>query len=333
MKNCLNSLAGWILLCGLGSPSQAQSLQLENPLSSWNDGEHKASIVEFVKSTTDPASSDYVPPHERIAVFDNDGTLWTEQPIYIQLAFALDRVKVLAQEHAEWKSTQPFQAALAGDFQTLSAAGEKGVAELLMATHAGMTSEEFSDIARQWLATAVHPKLNRRYTTCVYQPMLELLNYLRQNQFKTYIVSGGGVEFMRVFAEEVYGIPPEQVIGSTIKTKYELRDGLPVLVRLPEVDYIDDKEGKPVAIQKIIGRRPIAAFGNSDGDYQMLRYTTAAEGLSLGVIIHHTDDEREYAYDRSSSVGRLNQAMDEAEMHNWILIDMQSDWKTIFGPQ
>ncbi len=301
-----------------------------NPLPSWNDGPAKQAILEFVARVTKDGGPDYVPPAERIAVFDNDGTLWSEQPMYVQLAFALDRVKALAAEHPEWKQQQPFQAVLAGDLQALAASGQRGLAELVMATHAGMTAEEFAQVVKQWLATARHPKFGRPYTQCVYQPMLELLAYLRANGFKTFIVSGGGIEFMRVFAEETYQVPPEQVIGSSIKSRYEERDGTPVLVRLAELDFIDDKAGKPVAIGARIGRRPVMAVGNSEGDYEMLRWTTSAPGPRFGLIVHHTDAQREYAYDRKSSFGRLDRALGEAPDRGWTVVDMKRDWKRVF---
>jgi phosphoserine phosphatase len=300
-------------------------------LPSWNDAESRNQLVSFVEAVTDPGSPDFVPAPERIAVFDNDGTLWSEQPAYFQLLFAIDRVRTLAPEHPEWRQRQPFQAVLDADLRALAGSGEKGLLELVMATHAGMTTEEFSTIVEDWIGTARHPASNRLYTEMVYQPMLELLEYLRANGFKTYIVSGGGIEFMRPWVQRVYGIPPEQVIGSSIKTRFELRDGEPVLVRLPEINFIDDKEGKPVAIHQHIGRRPIAAFGNSDGDLQMLQWTTAGEGRRLGVIIRHTDAEREWAYDRESHIGRLDQALDEAAERGWVVVDMKDDWGRVYG--
>jgi phosphoserine phosphatase len=275
---------------------------------------------------------DFVPAPDRIAVFDNDGTLWSEQPLYFQFAFMLDRVKVLAPEHPEWQTEEPFRSVLANDMKGALASGEKGLVTIAMATHAGMTSDEFDKVATEWLETALHPKLQRRYTELVYQPMLELLAYLRANGFKTFIVSGGGIEFVRTFSERVYGVPPEQVIGSSIKTKFEMRDGKPVIVRLPEIDFIDDKEGKPVAIEKFIGRRPIAAFGNSDGDLQMLQWTTAGDGPRFGLIVHHTDAEREWAYDRNSHIGKLDKALDEATARGWTLVSIKDDWKTIYPP-
>jgi phosphoserine phosphatase len=301
-----------------------------DPLPSWHAGAAKTAIIAFVTDVTTEGGADFVPPEERIAVFDNDGTLWVEQPFYTQLAFALDRVKTLAPQHPEWRDRDPFRAALAGDIKTVAASGEKGLIELLMATHAGMTTDEFAAVVSEWLKTARHPRLGRPYTELVYQPMLELLAYLRANGFKTYIVSGGGVEFMRPWAEAVYGVPPEQVIGSSIKTVFEMRDGTPVLMRLPEIDFIDDKAGKPVAIHKFIGRRPIAAFGNSDGDLQMLQWVTAAAGRRFGLIVRHDDAEREYAYDRDSSVGRLDKALDAAPAAGWTVVSMKSDWKQVF---
>jgi phosphoserine phosphatase len=301
-----------------------------DPLSSWNDGKAKQSVVAFVEKVTKEGSPDFVPAPERIATFDNDGTLWAEQPMYFQLLFALDRVKTLAPQHPEWKDKEPFASLLKGDVKGALAGGEPAIFQIVMATHAGMTTEEFEKIVKDWIATARHPKTKKPYTEMVYQPMLELLAYLRLNGFKTFIVSGGGAEFMRPWTEKVYGIPPEQVIGSSIKTKFEMRDGKPVLVRLPEINFIDDKAGKPVGINSQIGRRPIAAFGNSDGDLEMLQWATAGEGARLAVIIHHTDAEREWAYDRTSSVGKLDKALDEAKAKGWTVVDMKKVWKRIF---
>ncbi len=301
-----------------------------DPLPSWQEGSAKTAILEFVAAVTDENGKDYVEPAERIATFDNDGTLWSEQPMYFQLIFALDRVKALAPRHPEWKQKQPFKAVLEGDLKTVMAGGEHALLELVMATHAGNTTDEFSQIVEDWLASAKHPNTGRPYTDMVFQPMLELLAYLRANGFKTYIVSGGGIEFMRPWAERVYGIPPEQVIGSSIKTKFEVRNGRPVLVRLPEVNFIDDKAEKPVGINKFIGRRPIASFGNSDGDLQMLQWTAAGEGARICLLVHHTDAEREWAYDRSSHVGRLDEALDTAKTHGWTVVDMKQDWKAIY---
>jgi hypothetical protein len=314
-----------LMLLALALPATAAG-----PLPSWNDGAARQRILDFVTKVTDPASASFVPPAERIAVFDNDGTLWSEQPVYVQLAFALDRVKALAPQHPEWKTQEPFASLLKGDVASALAGGEQAVAQIIMATHAGTTTEEFAKIVQDWLATARHPVTGRPYTGMVYQPMLEVLAYLRANGFKTFVVSGGGIEFMRPWTERVYGIPPEQVVGSSIKSKYELRDGKPVLVRLPEIDFIDDKAGKPVGIQQHIGRRPIIAFGNSDGDFEMLEWTTAGEGPRLGVIVHHDDAGREVAYDRKSHIGRLDRGLDEAGRRGWVLVSMKDDWRTIY---
>jgi phosphoserine phosphatase len=311
----------------------ATSVQAAEPLASWNDTQAKHNIMAFVAKVTKKGSQDYVAPAERVAVFDNDGTLWSEQPAYFQLLFAIDRVKAMAPQHPEWKTQEPFASVLKGDMKSALAGGVKSVLTLVMATHANNTTEEFANDVRNWLKTAKHPKTGRPYTDMVYQPMLELLDYLRSNGFKTFIVSGGGIEFMRVFSEKVYGVPPEQTIGSSIKTKFEMRNGKPVLVRLPEMDFLDDKAGKPVAINQYIGRRPIAAFGNSDGDLQMLQWTTAGDGARLGVIVHHTDAEREWAYDRKSSVGHLDKALDEAKKSGWTVVDMKQDWKKVFAFQ
>ncbi len=302
----------------------------DEPLPSWNDGAAKTAIVDFVARVTDESSPHYVPPQARIATFDNDGTLWSEKPVYFQLLFAIDRVKQLATKHPQWRNEQPFKAALESDLKTVMAGGEHALLELVMATHADTTTEEFAQIVEDWLATAKHPSTGRRYTDMVYQPMLELLAYLRSNGFKTYIVSGGGIEFMRPWAERVYGIPPEQVVGSSIKTRFEIRDGRPVLVRLPEVNFIDDKAGKPVGINQHIGRRPILAFGNSDGDLQMLQWTAAGHGASLMLLVHHTDAQREWAYDRKSTIGRLDKALDEANRRGWTVVDMKKDWNVVF---
>ena len=302
-----------------------------DPLPSWNDGPTKQAIVEFVAQVSSPDSSNYVPPAERIAVFDNDGTLWAEQPLYVQIAFALDRVRALAPEHPEWKSTQPFKAVLEGDLETALSKTENGAAEIVMATHTGMTAAEFSAIAADWLGTARHPTTGRRYTEMVYQPMLELLAYLRANDFKTYITSGGGIAFLRAFAQNVYGIPPEQVIGSSTRTRYEYRDGNPVLIRLAETNFYNDKEGKPIAINQHIGRRPIAAFGNSDGDLQMLQWTCAGDGERFCLYVHHTDADREWAYDRESPIGRLDKGLDQAQAEGWTVVDMKIDWNVVFS--
>jgi len=297
---------------------------------SWNDTAPKKAIVAFVEKVTKPGSPDFVPVPERIAVFDNDGTLWSEQPMYFQFLFALDRVKTLAPQHPEWKDKEPFASLLKGDVKGALAGGDRALLEIVMATHAGMTTAEFEQIVKNWIVTAKHPVTKRPFTEMVYQPMLELLAYLRANGFKTFIVSGGGIEFMRPWTEKVYGIPPEQVVGSSIKTKFELRDGKPVLTRLPELNFVDDNVGKPVGINQHIGRRPIAAFGNSDGDLQMLQWTTAGTGARFALIVHHTDAVREWAYDRQSSIGKLDKALDEARARGWTLVDMKRDWKVIF---
>lgn len=307
--------------------------QAADPLPSWNDGKAKQSITEFVAKVTKQGSADYVPPSERIATFDNDGTLWGEQPMYTQLLFALDRVKVLAPQHPQWKTQEPFASLLKGDVHGALAGGMKSVGEIVMRTHAGMTNEEFEQIVTDWIATARHPVTQRPYTEMVYQPMLELLAYLRANDFKTFIVSGGGIEFMRPWTETVYGIPPEQVVGSSIKTKLEVHNGKPVIMRLPELAFMDDKEGKPIGINSHIGRRPIAAFGNSDGDLQMLQYTAAGDGPAFMLYIHHTDAEREWAYDRKSGVGELDKGLDEALEKGWTIVDMKRDWKVIYPPR
>jgi hypothetical protein len=296
-----------------------------DPLPSWNEGNAKQSILAFVKKVTTPNAPAFVPPEKRIATFDNDGTLWAEKPMYFQLFFALDRVKALAPQHPEWKDKEPFASLLKGDVKQAMAGGMKSILEIVMATHAGMTTTQFEKIVKDWIATARHPQTKRLYTEMVYQPMLELLAFLRANGFKTFIVSGGGIEFMRPWTEAVYGIPPEQVVGSSIKTKFEIRDAVPVLVRLPKIDFIDDKEGKPVGINAHIGRRPIAAFGNSDGDLQMLQWTTAGQGLRLALLVHHTDAKREFAYDKGAE-----NALKEADAKNWIIVNMKDDWKVIY---
>jgi phosphoserine phosphatase len=339
-RSLVASLAALPILASLSPRLSAQD-RLADPLPSWNDGQSKQSILDFVAAVTREGSPDFVPAHERIATFDNDGTLWVEQPMYTQLAFVLDRVKSLAPQYPEWNSKQPFAAVLAGDMHALAASGEKGLMELMAATHAGMTTDEFASIVSEWIAASRHPRFNRPYTELVYQPMLEVLTFLRANGFKTFIVSGGGIEFMRPWTESIYGIPPEQVVGSSIKTRFEMRDGRPILFRLPEVNFIDDKAGKPVGIHTHIGRRPIAAFGNSDGDLEMLQWATLAGdgprlglggGRRLGVIVHHTDAEREYAYDRHSHVGKLDRALDAAAVNRWTVVDMKADWKQIFPP-
>ena len=302
----------------------------EDPLPSWNDVQSKHAIIEFVSAVSNLKSKNFVPSNERIAVFDNDGTLWAEQPLYFQLLFATDRIKELAPNNPEWKHTQPFKAVLENDLETALSGGTHSILELVMASHAGNTTEEFADIVRAWLASARHPTSNRLFTEMVYQPMLELIDYLHLNDFKVFIVSGGGIEFIRVFSEQVYNVAPERVIGSSIKTKFDTRNGDPVLVRLPEMNFLDDKEGKPVAINQHIGRIPIAAFGNSDGDLQMLQWSDTSNHPSLQVFIRHTDAEREWAYDRESHIGRLDKGLEEAKKNEWTIVDMKNDWKRIF---
>jgi phosphoserine phosphatase len=315
-----------ILLLAIASCSTTP----REPLPSWNEGSSKAAILEFVAAVTDENGKDYVQPADRIAVFDNDGTLWVESPLPTQLLFALDRIKTLAPKHPEWKTTQPFKAVLEGDHKALAASGKKGIVEILMTTHAGMTTDEFDEIVSDWLATARHPRFKRPYTELAYQPMVELLGYLRANGFKTFIASGGGVEFMRTFTGEVYGIPPEQVVGSSIVTKFEMRDGKPVLVREAKIFFVDDKEGKPVGIQKFIGRRPIAAFGNSDGDLQMLQWATAGKGRTLGLIVNHDDATREYGYAKGSKLQSVKKVLGAAKPAGWTVVSMQKDWKSVF---
>ena len=302
-----------------------------DPLPSWNEGAAKQAIVDFVSRVTAEGGPDFVPVAERIAVFDNDGTLWVEHPMYTQLAFAIARVRALAAEHPDWATTQPFKAALDGDMKAFAATGMHGFTEIIAATHAGMTTDEFETIVADWLATAKHPRFDRPYTELVYQPMLEVMAYLRDNGFETYIVSGGGIEFMRPWTDRVYGVPPQNVVGSSIETTFEMRDGIPILMRLPDIDFVDDRAGKPVGINSHIGRRPIAAFGNSDGDLEMLQWTTiGADGARLGMIVHHTDAVREYAYDRDTDFGRLDAALDAAPNEGWILIDMARDWNVLW---
>lgn len=314
----LSFLSGSPIVCG------------GEPLPSWRDGENKSAIIRFVTDVTTESSENFVPPAERIATFDNDGCLWTEKPMYFQLIFAIDRVKALAPEHPEWKDQQPFKAVLEDDREALLKSGKQGLAQIVMASHAGMTRGAFSAAVKEWTKVARHPRFDRPYPELVFQPMLELLDYLRANQFKTFIVSGGGIDFLRVFAEKVYGIPPEQVVGSSIKAKYEIRDGEPVIVKVPEPDFIDDKEGKPIGIHQHIGRRPIFAAGNSDGDFQMLEWTTAGSGPRFALLVHHTDAEREWAYDRDSHVGKLDRGLDEGRKRGWHIVDMKRDWGVIY---
>jgi hypothetical protein len=329
-RKVFNSIASGILGLTLGLDWSFLAFAQGDPLPSWNATPTKQAIVEFVGRVTKPGGPDFVPPAERIATFDNDGTLWVEQPMYVQMVFALDRVKALAPQHPDWAYMEPYQSVLEGNPEALAELDEHDLVRLIMVTHAGMTTDEFSKIVTDWLATVRDPRFKRPYTELVYQPMLELVSYLRSKEFKTFIVSGGGVEFMRPWTDTVYGIPPEQVIGSSIKTKFQMRDGSPTLFRLPEVNFIDDKAGKPVGINETIGRRPIAAFGNSDGDLEMLQWTTTSGGVRFGAIVHHTDAEREYAYDRQSHFGRLDVALDAAAANRWTVIDMKKDWKVVF---
>jgi phosphoglycolate phosphatase-like HAD superfamily hydrolase len=322
------TLIGFLLVA---LPFAAMVASAQESLPSWNEGPAKNAIVELVTKVTKQGGPDFVPPAERVATFDNDGTLWAEQPMYFQLLFALDRVKALAPQHPEWKTKEPFASLLKGEVKGALAGGERAILEIVMSTHAGMTTGEFEQIVKDWLATAKHPRFKRPYTECVYKPMLELLAYLRANGFKTFIVSGGGIEFMRPWTEKIYGIPPEQVVGSSIKTKYEWRGGKPALVRLPEINFIDDKTGKPVGINSHIGRRPIAAFGNSDGDRQMLEWTQVGDGARLMMLVHHDDATREWAYGAESKIGTFSDAlMGEAKKNGWTVISMKNDWKVIF---
>jgi hypothetical protein len=310
----------------LASEEQAHA---EGSLPSWNEGSAKQSIINFVRRVTTTGDDHFVKPEERVAVFDNDGTLWSEMPAYFQLAFTFDRLKALAPQHPEWRDNPLYAAVLEGDMKTVAAGGVRGLLELATVTHAGMTTDEFAKIAEEWITSAKHPKFNRPYTDLIFQPMLELLTYLRANGFKTFIVSGGGIEFMRVWAEKVYGVPPEQVVGSSIVTKFEIVKGVPVLMRLPELNFMDDNVGKPVAINSHIGRRPIAAFGNSDGDLQMLQWTTAGAGSRFGLLVNHTDSVREYAY-QVGPMGKLDVALTEAASKGWTVVDMKQDWKCIY---
>ncbi|MFK5921756.1 MAG: HAD family hydrolase [Verrucomicrobiota bacterium] len=319
-----------LLLTTLALSSALSSLLHADPLPSWNEGSNKQAIISFVERTTQADSPDYVLPAKRIATFDNDGCLWSEQPIYFQLIFIIDQIKMLAPQHPEWKTTEPFASILKNDTKKALTGGKKALMELAMATHANVTTEDFDQSVRKWLATAHHPKTGRPYNQMVFQPMLELLAYLRANDFKTFIVTGGGIDFVRVFAEETYGIPPEQVVGSSIKAAYEIRDGNPTLVKLPKLNFIDDKEGKPVGIYQHIGRRPIFAAGNSDGDFQMLEYTTTGKGARFGLLVHHDDAKREWAYDRDSHIGQLKRGLEQAKKRKWNIISMKNDWNRIY---
>jgi len=322
-RGCWPTLA-MLLLAAL--PVGAQN----DPLPSWNDRAAKQAIIDFVTATATPENASFVPPEKRIAVFDNDGCLWAEQPLYFQAFFAFDRIRALAPEHPEWKTQEPFASILKGDTKAALAGGEHALLEMVMATHAGMTTAEFDAIITDWINTAKHPTTGKLYTQMVYQPMLEVLDYLRANGFKTFIVSGGGIDFMRPWTARVYGIPPEQVVGSSGKTKFEIRDGEPVLIKLPELNFINDKDGKPVGIQQNIGKQPIIAFGNSDGDFEMLQWTTAGSGKRLGLYVHHDDAQREWAYDRKSSVGKLDKGLDAAPKEGWVIISMKDDWRQIY---
>ena len=324
MRNIATLIASVALL--LASNALAQN----DPLPSWNEGATKTAIKEFVGKVTDRMSSDYVPPEERIATFDNDGTLWVEYPVYTQLLFAFDRAKEMAPQHPDWKTTEPFKSLLNGDMETVAASGMKGLMEIIMATHSGMPESEFEKQAGDWLRNTKQSRFDRYYSELVYQPQLELLEYLRANGFKTFIVSGGGMSFMRPVTEEAYGIPPQQVVGSSIVTEFKMVDGKREVVRMPKIFFINDKETKPVGISKHIGRRPILAFGNSDSDMQMIEYTMEGDGLRMGLYVHHTDAKREYAYDRKSKVGTLNKALDEAPAKGWYIVSMKDDWNTIF---
>jgi len=315
----------------LGASTLGPEARAGDPLPSWNDGASKRAIVAFVDGATRTGGPHFIPPEARIATFDNDGTLWAEKPMYFQVLFVLDRIRALAPQHPEWRDTEPFKSALAGDVAGVAATGEHGIVQLMAATHAGMTTDEFSDIVRQWIATARHPATGKPYNQMTYVPMQELLRYLRANGFKTCIVSGGGQEFMRPWVEAAYGVPPEQVVGSYGDLKYEVRDGKPVLVKVPTIGLVDDHAGKPVGIQRFIGRRPVFAFGNSDGDFEMLQWTTAGEGARFGAILHHTDARREFAYDRDSKVGKLDKALDAAPANGWVIVDMAKDWKRVFA--
>ena len=319
------ALVATILLCPISAIAQ--------PLKSWNDGAAKQAIFRFVNDVTTPGVPTFVPPEDRIAVFDNDGTLWAEQPMYFQFFFMLDQLKAAAPKHPEWKSNAAFKALMAHDSRALAAMGQKPVLELLATANSGMSVTQYDKTIRDWLATAKHPKFNRPYTDLVYVPMQELLTYLRANDFKTFTMSGGSVEFMRPWAEKAYGISAEQIIGSQQDVKFETKNGKPVLTRAPKVAFVDDGPGKPVGTYRSIGRRPIAAFGNSDGDLQMLEVTSAGEGPRLMLIVHHDDAAREFAYDRQSKIGKLDKAWDEAKAKNWIVVSMKNDWKRVFAFQ
>jgi phosphoserine phosphatase len=307
-----------------------ESAEADAVLPSWNESKTREQLMTFVATVTDSNDVNYVAPEDRIAVFDNDGTLWSEQPLYFEFLFAVDQIKALAAQHPDWKTKQPFKAVLEHDMEALKASGASGLAQIMMASHVGNTTEEFASTVRSWIDTAKHPTKGKKYTELTYQPMKELIRYLQQQGFRVYIVSGGGIEFMRPWTAAVYNIQPENVVGSSVKTKFEFRGDTGVLMRLPEVDLVDDGPGKPVGIGRYIGKRPIAAFGNSDGDLQMLQYVTSGNGLRFGLIVHHTDSAREWAYDRQSLVGKLDKALDEATKRGWTVVDMKNDWSTIY---
>ncbi|WP_417858285.1 HAD family hydrolase [Xanthomarina gelatinilytica] len=339
MKNIAILSISFLLLTGCLKKSENKQVEVVvkdttsfkiDPLPSWNEGKTKAAIIDYIKDVTSKESANFIPEIDRIATFDNDGNLWSEQPAYFQLFFAMDRVKELAKDHPEWQNKQPFKAVLENDMKTLIASGEKGIMELIMATHAGLTTDEFELLVKNWLETAQHPRFNKPYNQLIYQPMLELLDYLRTNDFKTFIVSGGGIEFMRPWVEEAYGIPKDQVVGSSIATEYDYNNGAPVIRRLSKIDFIDDKAGKPVGINKFIGRKPVFASGNSDGDLQMMQWTDSNPYKSFQLYLHHTDADREWAYDRESHIGQFNKGLDEALEKGWTIIDMKNDWKTIY---
>ena len=318
---------------GFLHPLAGQAVAQTDPLPSWNDGAAKQAITAFVTRVTTQGGPDFVPVEERIATLDNDGTLWAEQPMYFQIAFAMDEVRAQVDKHPGWRNTQPFKAVLENDRAALAKLGEQGLLSIIAATHAGMTVDQFTDTVSQWMRTARHPRFDRPYNELVYQPMIELLAYLRANGFKTFIVSGGGIEFMRPWVEQAYGIPPEQVVGSSGKTSFSLDGNRPVILKLPTVEFVDDGPGKPVGINRFIGRRPVFAAGNSDGDLQMLQWTTMNDGPRFGLIVHHTDAEREWAYDRQSPVGKLDKALDQAPQRGWLVVDMKRDWRTVFAFQ
>jgi len=330
MKTYFHILILGIIIIASHVSSPSAKIISDDPLPSWYDTDSRKEIIEFVESVTDKNNLQYIEPEDRIATFDNDGTLWSEQPLYFQFQFAIDRIKSMATQYPEWKQDTLFKAVLEDDVETVLHSGKKGLMKIMMTSHAGMTTTEFEQIVKDWINTARHPTTGKLYKEMVYQPMLELIDYLKSKGFKIFIVSGGGIEFMRPWTEEVYGIPKDQVVGSSIKVKFEMKENQPVLIRLPEINFNNDKEGKPVGIHQHIGRRPVAAFGNSDGDLQMLQWTDAGDGKQLLVYIHHTDNEREWAYDRDSHIGRLDKGLDEAMEKGWTVVDMKKDWKRIF---